>query len=125
MKKHFSMFAVVIMVLMIAVTAAGCGSKNEKEAPSSASGSAASASVEAASSAEAPAPPEDFSGLKEFAAGLACDLLIVHCWEGKSRSAAVAKAVCRFMGLSCDLCSKEELSLNPLVYALACRELGI
>ena len=69
--------------------------------------------------------PEDFSGLKEYAAGLACDLLIVHCWEGKTRSAAVAKAVCRFMGLSCDLCSKEELSLNPLVYALACRELGI
>ena len=65
MKKHFSMFAVVIMVLMIAVTAAGCGSKNEKEAPSSASGSAASASVEAASSAEAPAPPEDFSGLTD------------------------------------------------------------
>ena len=39
---------------------------------------------------------EDFAGLKEFIADLMCDCLIIHCQEGKSRSAAVAKAVCRF-----------------------------
>lgn len=69
--------------------------------------------------------PEDFAGLKAFVAGLACDTLIVHCWEGKSRSAAVAKAICMFRGQTCDLRSQEELSPNPLVYGLACRELGI
>jgi predicted protein tyrosine phosphatase len=69
--------------------------------------------------------PEDFAGLKGFVINLTCDLLIVHCWEGKSRSAAVAKAICMFRGQTCDLRSQEELSPNPLVYGLACRELGI
>ena len=69
--------------------------------------------------------PEDFSGLKGFITDLTCNLLIVHCWEGKSRSAAVAMAVCRFRNQAEELRSDEELSPNPLVYALACRELGI
>lgn len=69
--------------------------------------------------------PEDLAGLKAFVSSLTCDHLIVHCREGRSRSAAVAKAVCQFRKQADELCSQEELSPNPLVYALACRELGI
>ena len=68
---------------------------------------------------------EDFTGLKDFAAGLSCDCLIVHCWEGVSRSGAVAKAVYEFRGRIDEIRAGRALSPNPLVYALACRELGI
>ena len=68
---------------------------------------------------------EDFSGLQTFAAGLQCDQLIVHCWEGISRSAAVAKAVWEYRGCKDTVHALQTLSPNPLVYALACRELGI
>ena len=68
---------------------------------------------------------EDLAGLKEFVTGLACEVLIVHCWEGRSRSAAVASAVYEFRGRRDELCGAREASPNPLVYALACRELGI
>ena len=68
---------------------------------------------------------EDLTGLKTFTAGLDCDQLIVHCWEGTSRSAAVAKAVWEYRGCKDTVHTWQTVSPNPLVYALACRELGI
>ncbi|MBR2806412.1 MAG: hypothetical protein IKE18_06500 [Oscillospiraceae bacterium] len=68
---------------------------------------------------------EDLSGLKEFAAGLSCDNLIVHCWEGVSRSGAVAKAIYEFRGKTDEIRTDRELSPNPLVYEFAREELGI
>ncbi|MBQ6611564.1 MAG: hypothetical protein IJH70_14140 [Oscillospiraceae bacterium] len=67
---------------------------------------------------------EDLVGLKEFVTGLSCEQLIVHCWEGVSRSAAVAKAVYEFLGNKGILSSPQGLSPNPLVYKLVCRELN-
>lgn len=69
--------------------------------------------------------PEDFAGLKGFVINLTCDLLIVHCWEGKSRSAAVATAIYEFRGRKDNLYIKQDALLNPRVYVLARRELGI
>ena len=68
---------------------------------------------------------EDLSGLKDFVIRLSCDNLIVHCWEGVSRSRAVAKAVFEFRGETDELIAGRDLSPNPLVYSLARRELGI
>ena len=68
---------------------------------------------------------EDLAGLKEFVSGLQCESLIVHCHEGTSRSAAVAKAVYEFRGCKDVLPMHQKVSPNPLVYQLACRELGI
>ena len=68
---------------------------------------------------------EDLEGLRPFVTELSCLRLIVHCWEGTSRSAAVAQAVCRFRGGRDELRSKRPLAPNPLVYDLACRELGV
>lgn len=68
---------------------------------------------------------EDLAGLREFVTRLSCDHLIVHCWEGASRSAAVAKAVYEFRGKVDEIRAGRVLSPNPLVYTLACRELGI
>lgn len=66
---------------------------------------------------------EDFAGLKGFVTGLACEVLIVHCWEGRSRSAATAKAIYEFRGRKDDLRMGRDASPNPRVYALARREL--
>lgn len=68
--------------------------------------------------------PEDFKGLKEFLTGISCSCLIIHCWEGTSRSAAVAKAVYEFRGRVDDLIPENEIYPNPLVYDLARRELS-
>lgn len=68
--------------------------------------------------------PEDFAGLKAFVTGLSCGFLIVHCWEGTSRSAAVAKAIYEFRGMTDELVAENAISPNPLVYELARRELG-
>ena len=67
----------------------------------------------------------DFTGLKEFVSNLSCERLVVHCWEGTSRSAAVAAAVYEFRGRSDILITHQRFAPNPLVYAMACRELGI
>ena len=69
--------------------------------------------------------PEDFFGLKAFGAQLRCERLIVHCWEGSSRSAAVAAAVYEFRGCSDTMRTYQRFAANPLVYKLACRELEI
>ena len=71
----------------------------------------------------------DFDGLKEFADSIIgkADTLIVHCAAGMSRSPAVAEALVKYF-------RDEEVEYvepdyphkrNPLVYSLACRELGI
>lgn len=67
---------------------------------------------------------EDLAGLKEFVTALRCDSLIVHCWEGTSRSAAVAKAVYEARGRRDTVRARKTVSPNALVYELACRELG-
>jgi len=69
--------------------------------------------------------PDDFVGLKAFVAELACDILLVHCREGKSRSAAVATAIYEYRGKKDRLLIKRDAWPNPLVYMLVCRELGI
>ena len=66
---------------------------------------------------------EDFTGLREFINALHCDRLIIHCYEGTSRSAAVAKAVYEYRGCKDEIHSHRGISPNPLVYSLACREL--
>ena len=68
---------------------------------------------------------EDFAGLKEFVTGLSCECLIIHCYEGTSRSAAVAKAVYEYRGRTDTVCSQQQVQPNPLVYTLACRELEL
>ena len=69
--------------------------------------------------------PEDFTGLKSFVEKLTCEILIIHCFEGKSRSAAVARAIYEFLGRKDDLRIRKDAVSNPRVYDLACRELGI
>ena len=69
--------------------------------------------------------PEDFAGLKAFTDGLSCGRLLVHCWEGVSRSAAVAAAVYRARGCRDTLLTHQRFAPNPLVFTLACRELGV
>ena len=69
--------------------------------------------------------PDDFIGLKAFVEDLSCDILLVHCWEGNSRSAAVATAIYEYRGKIDELRLKRDACPNPLVYMLACRELGI
>lgn len=68
---------------------------------------------------------EDFYGLKEFVLQPGCDRLIVHCYEGTSRSAAVASAIWRFRGSSDTVLTHRRFAPNRLVYILACKELGI
>ena len=71
-----------------------------------------------------PVPAQkDFEGLKEFVDSLACGHLIIHCWEGSSRSAAVAKAVCDYRQGTDILRTGERFCPNPLVHTLARREL--
>ena len=68
---------------------------------------------------------EDFRGLREFVSGLSCARLIVHCREGISRSAAVAKAVFEYRKGADEIRSEKHICPNPLVFSLARRELGI
>lgn len=69
--------------------------------------------------------PADFDGLRAFVDALDCQRLIVHCWEGVSRSAAVALAVRTYRGGGDALSACGPLRPNPRVHALACRALGI
>ncbi len=69
--------------------------------------------------------PADFDGLRAFVDALDCQRLIVHCWEGVSRSAAVALAVQAYRGGGDLLNACGRLKPNPRVYALACRALGV
>ncbi len=67
----------------------------------------------------------DLNGLKAFVDRLSCERLIVHCWEGTSRSAAVAAAIHAYRGKGDTLRTGPCFAPNPLVYDLACRELGL
>ena len=69
--------------------------------------------------------PEDFHGLRAFLDRVRGSRLIVHCWEGASRSAAVAAAVYDFRGKKDILTTHGDFAPNPRVYAFACLELGI
>lgn len=66
---------------------------------------------------------EDLTGLKMFVSNLTCDRLIVHCWEGRSRSAAVGRAIYEYRGRIDEFHSGRNGNLNWLVYELACEEL--
>ena len=68
---------------------------------------------------------EDLDGLKEFVEQLGCDRLIIHCYEGTSRSAAIASAIWKFRGGSDTVLTHQRFAPNRLVYLLACKELGI
>ena len=68
---------------------------------------------------------KDLTGLKEFVSQPGCDRLIVHCYEGTSRSAAVASAVWKFRGGSDTVLTHRRFAPNRLVYILACKELGV
>ena len=63
--------------------------------------------------------PGDFEGLKAFVSSLRCERLIVHCWEGTSRSAAVAKAIYESRGCRDQLLPGPRFDPNPLIYDLA------
>ena len=67
----------------------------------------------------------DFDGLRRFVENLHCERLLIHCWEGTSRSAAVAAAVYEFRGKKDTMLTHSRFNPNPLVYILACSELGI
>ena len=47
-----------------------------------------------------------------------------YCWDGRSRSAAVAEAVWEFRGRKDELRTGRDVLPNPRVYALARGELG-
>lgn len=66
---------------------------------------------------------EDLTGLKRFVDTLECDCLIIHCFEGRSRSAAVAQAVYEYRGKIDTIHTEHEVSPNTLVYELAWKEL--
>lgn len=68
---------------------------------------------------------EDFAGLKNFIDKLDCELLIVHCFAGVSRSAATAAAIAQYLGIEKEIFDNEDYDPNPLVYKLACKELNI
>ena len=70
---------------------------------------------------------EDFSGLKDFADRIlpSCEILLIHCWEGTSRSAAAAAALYEYRGCLDMVRTQQRYAPNPLVYTLTCRELGI
>ena len=67
----------------------------------------------------------DLSTLRDFVISLTCDRLIVHCWEGASRSAAVARAIYDFRGGQDELLPGPQFAPNPLVYTLAIQAMGI
>ncbi len=68
---------------------------------------------------------EDFKGLKDFVDNLSCDLLIVHCGAGVSRSAAVGAAINDYLNLGYKIFGNPNYSPNPTVYKCCQNELGI
>ncbi len=68
---------------------------------------------------------EDFVGLKEFVDSLSCDMLIVHCGAGYSRSAAVAAAINDYLNLGYEIFGNPNYCPNPTVYKCCQNELGI
>ena len=54
-----------------------------------------------------------------------CDILLVHCGAGVSRSAAVGAAINEYLNLGQKIWGHLRYEPNRLVYRLACVELGI
>lgn len=71
-----------------------------------------------------PPKQEDFSGLKAFIDRQVCELLLIHCGAGVSRSAAVGAAVNEYLNLGQKIWGQQQYEPNRLVYRLACAELG-
>lgn len=67
----------------------------------------------------------DLDGLKAFADKLETERLIIHCWEGVSRSSAVAAGIYEYRGCVDTLRTTQCFVPNRRIYALVCRELGI
>lgn len=65
----------------------------------------------------------DFNGLKKFVDNLDCEVLIIHCFAGVSRSSAVAAAVMDYLKMEHNLFNSNEYEPNILVYKLAKNEL--
>ena len=65
----------------------------------------------------------DFNGLKKFIDNLNCNILVIHCFAGVSRSSAVAAAVMDYLKIEHDLFNNNEYEPNTLVYKLAKKEL--
>ena len=73
---------------------------------------------------------EHFDGLKEFVDDIygKANILMIHCAAGMSRSPAVAEAIVQYLSDKSDVVyNKPDYphKPNPLVYRLACYELGI
>jgi len=72
-----------------------------------------------------PAPTKsDFKGLKDFVDNLDCELLIVHCGAGYSRSAGVAAAINEYLNLGYDIFGDNNFCPNRAVYSCCLKELG-
>lgn len=77
------------------------------------------------SSSVAPPTQRDFDGLKDFVDRQKCELLLVHCGAGVSRSAAVGAAINEYLELGQKIWEQRQYEPNRLVYRYACIELGI
>lgn len=72
-----------------------------------------------------PPQQEDFYGLKDFVDRMDCEVLLVHCGAGISRSAATAAAICEYLGIKHPIWDNSKYVPNHLVYQYACTELGL
>ena len=73
-----------------------------------------------------PAPKqEDFAGLKKFVDNLDCELLVVHCGAGYSRSAAVAAAINDYLNLGYEIFGNPNYCPNLTVYSCCLQDFGI
>ena len=68
---------------------------------------------------------EDFAGLKDFVDSLDCDLLIVHCAAGQSRSAAVGAAINEYLNLGYKIFGDTRFCPNHTVYKCCMKEFKI
>lgn len=73
------------------------------------------------------ATAEDLAGLKDFIDEIKddCDLLLVHCVAGISRSPAVASAIEEYLGFEDTIWSSGRYNPNRHVYRLALQEFGL
>ena len=67
----------------------------------------------------------DFTGLKAFVDNLDCELLVIHCGAGVSRSAAVGAAINEYLNLGYQIFNNPNFFPNMTVYSCCMEELGI
>ena len=72
------------------------------------------------------AKPKDLAGLKDFVDSIKnkCNLIIVHCAAGISRSPAVASALEEYLGMPDTIWNSDDYCPNGHVYRLARKEFG-